>query len=52
MFEENVDKRTYAMKDSELLRRLLAYAKPYWAQFIVIFVNTPIEKAKTTFQQV
>ena len=37
MFEENVDKRTYAMKDSELLRRLLTYSKPYWLQFILIF---------------
>ena len=38
MFDENVDKRTYAMSDGELFRRLLAYAKPYWLQFIVVFV--------------
>ena len=38
MFDENVDKRTYAMKDSELLKRLLAYSKPYWFQFVIIFV--------------
>jgi ATP-binding cassette subfamily B protein len=38
MFEENVDKRTYAMKDSELLKRLLNYSKPYWLQFILIFL--------------
>jgi len=38
MFDENVDKRTYAMKDGDLFRRLLAYAKPYWLQFIFVFV--------------
>lgn len=38
MFDENVDKRSYTYKDREILIRLLRYARPYWFQFLIIFV--------------
>lgn len=36
MYEENADKRLHTMKDGDILKRLLSYAKPYWKQFAFI----------------
>ncbi len=38
MFEENADKRSYTMKDGEIIKRLLAYAKPFWKQLSFVLL--------------
>lgn len=35
MFDIDQDKRQYTYSDRQILRRLLAYAKPYWKNFLV-----------------
>jgi ATP-binding cassette subfamily B protein len=37
MNEENVDKRLHTMKDSEIFKRLMEYARPYLKEFIIVF---------------
>ena len=36
--KENLDDNERHMADSEIIRRLLAYAKPYWKSFVLVFV--------------
>lgn len=38
MIEENVDKRMHTMKDREIIKRLLVYAKPFVLDFLVVLV--------------
>mgnify|MGYP002639474545 CR=1 FL=1 len=38
MYEENADKRLHSMKDGDIFRRLMTYAKPFKKQFTVIFI--------------
>jgi ATP-binding cassette subfamily B protein len=38
MYEENVDKRSFDLKDSEIIRRLMAYSKPYMLQILLVLV--------------
>ncbi len=38
MNEENIDKRLHTMKDGDIIKRLLAYAKPYWLRFAFILL--------------
>ncbi len=38
MKNESEDKRQYTMKDSEITKRLLLYAKPYISSFVLVFV--------------
>ncbi len=35
--KDNLEDNERHMPDSEIIRRLLAYAKPYWKQFILVF---------------
>ena len=36
--KEKADDNERHMADSEIIRRLLTYAKPYWKQFVLVFV--------------
>ena len=42
MGKEKAAKQERFMKDSELIRRLLPYAKPYWKSFLLAFVITMV----------
>ena len=35
--KDNLEDNERHMPDSEIIRRLLAYAKPYWKQFVLVF---------------
>ncbi len=37
MYDENVDKRLNSMKDGDIYKRLLHYAKPFKKEFMIIF---------------
>ena len=38
--KEDTSDYTRNMSDSEIIRRLMAYAKPYWKQFVLVLVST------------
>ena len=42
MGKEKAAKQERFMKDSELIRRLLPFAKPYWKSFLLAFVITMV----------
>ena len=38
MIDENIDKRLNIMKDGEIIKRLLKYAKPFSLRFVFVFL--------------
>lgn len=43
MIDENVDKRLYIMKDMDITKRLLSYAKPFIFKYMIVFLLMAIQ---------
>ena len=49
--KEHFDDRERSMADSEIIRRLLAYGKPYWKSFVLVFFIMLISIAHPEFRE-